>query len=149
MNAAGAPTLSRSASGTRDGFDIPILSVANIFFGPGYSTINRTDGMRKVTVSAGVDTSRANANEIFAALSSGFFKHLEARYPGLKVTLQGEQKKMRESFSSLYVGFPMALVGIFIIIATMFPLLCPAVCHHVHHSLRHDRRGFRAPAVRL
>ncbi len=105
---------------TRDGFDIPILSVANIFFGPGYSTINRTDGMRKVTVSAGVDTSRANANEIFAALSSGFFKRLEARYPGLKVTLQGEQKKMRESFSSLYVGFPIALVGIFIIIATMF-----------------------------
>ncbi|MBW1609510.1 MAG: efflux RND transporter permease subunit, partial [Deltaproteobacteria bacterium] len=38
----------------------------------------------------------------------------------LHVALQGEQKKMRESFESLYVGYPMAILGIFIIIATMF-----------------------------
>jgi len=102
------------------GYEIPLLSVADISFGPGYSTIIRTDGMRRVKVSAGVDTKRANANEIFAELSSNFFPELKRRYPGLYVTLQGEQKKMRESLGSLRVGFPLAVLGIFIIIATMF-----------------------------
>jgi multidrug efflux pump subunit AcrB len=36
------------------------------------------------------------------------------------MALQGEKKKMRESFGSLYVGFPLAILGIYIIIATMF-----------------------------
>jgi len=105
---------------TPQGYEIPLLSVADISFGPGYSTIIRTDGMRRVKVSAGVNTKRANANEIFAELSSNFFPELKQRYPGLYISLQGEQKKMRESLGSLKVGFPLAVLGIFIIIATMF-----------------------------
>jgi multidrug efflux pump subunit AcrB len=38
----------------------------------------------------------------------------------IEVWLQGEQKKIRESFDSLFVGYPLAILGIFIIIATMF-----------------------------
>jgi multidrug efflux pump subunit AcrB len=105
---------------TRNGHEIPLMSVADISFAPGYSTITRTDGMRRVAVSADVDTNKANANEIFSELSSNFFPQLKQRYPELRVALQGEQKKMRESFDSLYVGYPLAILGIFIIIATMF-----------------------------
>ncbi len=105
---------------TPQGHEVPLTSVADISFGPGFATITRTDGMRRVAVSAGVDTTRANANEIFADLNAHFFPTLKQRYPNIHVALQGEQKKMRESFSSLYVGFPMAILGIFIIIATMF-----------------------------
>ncbi|MBW1841026.1 MAG: efflux RND transporter permease subunit, partial [Deltaproteobacteria bacterium] len=105
---------------TPQGYKIPLLSVAEISFGPGYTTITRTDGMRRIAVSAGVDTNKANANEIFADLSSNFFPQLKSEYPGLFIALQGEQKKMRESISSLRIGFPLAVLGIFIIIATMF-----------------------------
>ncbi len=105
---------------TRNGHEVPLISVADISFASGYSTITRTDGMRRVAVSADVDTSKANANEIFSELSSNFFPQLKQRYPELKVALQGEQKKMRESFESLFVGYPLAILGIFIIIATMF-----------------------------
>jgi multidrug efflux pump subunit AcrB len=49
-----------------------------------------------------------------------FFQQLEADYPGLRVSLQGSKKDMRESFSSLKVGFPMAVLGIFVIVATIF-----------------------------
>ena len=105
---------------TGRGFEVPLMSVAEVTFSPGFATITRTDGMRRVSVSAGVDTNRANANEIFAALSADFFPELKERYPGLFVSLQGEQKKMRESFGSLFVGFPLAVLGIFIVIATMF-----------------------------
>ena len=34
--------------------------------------------------------------------------------------MQGEQKKMRESLGSLYISYPLALLGIFVIIATIF-----------------------------
>ena len=105
---------------TPEGYEVPLETVARISYAPGYSTITRTDGLRRVAVSAGVDTNKANAAEIFAELSANFFPRLQHEYPGLRVALQGEQKKMRESFSSLYVGFPLAVLGIFIIIATMF-----------------------------
>ena len=105
---------------TAAGFEVPLMSVADVAFTPGYSTLTRTDGMRRVAVSAGVDTNKANANEIFAELSANYFPQLKNRYPGLFVDLQGEQKKMRESLGSLAIGFPLAVLGIFIIIATMF-----------------------------
>lgn len=105
---------------TPGGQEVPLLSVANVSFGPGYSTITRTDGMRRVSVSADIDSKRANANEIFTALATDFFPDLQDKYPGIYVAPQGEKKKMRESFGSLYVGFPLAVFGIFIIIATMF-----------------------------
>ncbi len=105
---------------TRTGLEIPLFSVADISFSPGFSTIRRTNGMRRIAVSAGVDTNKANTNEILSELSTGFFTELQGRYPEVRITIQGEQKKMRESFSSLYVGFPLALIGIYIIIATMF-----------------------------
>jgi multidrug efflux pump subunit AcrB len=105
---------------TLQGHEVPLFSVADYYFAPGYSSIKRTDGMRRISVSANVDTNKANANEIFEDLNRDFFHQLERRYAGLHVSLQGEQKKMRESFDSLYVGFPLAILGIFVIIATIF-----------------------------
>ncbi len=105
---------------TITGHEVPLISVANISFAPGYATITRTNGMRRVMVSAGLDTKKANANEIITALSSGYFQELKKKYLGIYVAVQGEQKKMRESVGSLKVGFPLAVLGIFIIIATMF-----------------------------
>lgn len=113
-------SLNQTRIRTPGGYEVPLTSVADISFAPGYATITRTDGLRRVAVSAGVDTKRANANEIFSELKSGYFQQLQKRYPGLLVALQGEQKKMRESIGSLYVGFPLAMLGVFIIIATMF-----------------------------
>jgi len=105
---------------TPEGHEVPLFSVAEVSLSPGFSTITRTDGLRRVAVSADVDSNKANANEIFAELIKNFFPSLKDRYPDVHVALQGEQKKMRESFSSLYVGFPLAVLGIFIIVATMF-----------------------------
>ncbi len=105
---------------TPGGQEVPLLSVADLTFAPGYAAISRVDGMRRVVVSAGVDTNKANANEVFAELRANFFPDLMRRYPGLRVAQQGEQKKMREAFQPLMVGYPLALLGIFIVIATIF-----------------------------
>ena len=105
---------------TADGRQVPLRSVADIRRSPGYSTITRTDGLRRVAVSAEVDSHKANANEIFAELEAGFFPELRRQHPGCYIAVQGEKKKMRESFATLYVGFPLAVLGIFVIIATIF-----------------------------
>ena len=105
---------------TPRGYEVPFYSVADVEFAPGYSTITRTDGLRRVAILANLDTNRANANEILGDLSRNYFPELKDRYPDILVAVQGEKKKMRESFSSLFVGFPLAVMGIFIIVATMF-----------------------------
>ncbi len=105
---------------TPSGQEVPLFSVADVESGPGYSTIIRTDGLRRVAVTADVDPKRANSQEVFAELSKGFFKELEHRYPGLHISMQGAKKNMRESFSSLKVTFPLAVLGIFVIVATIF-----------------------------
>ncbi len=105
---------------TKTGHEVPLISVANISFSPGYSTIVRTNGMRRVTVSAALDTNKGNANEILNKLASDYFPKLRTKYPGLFVTPQGEKKKMAEAFSSLKTNFPLAMIAVFIIVATMF-----------------------------
>jgi multidrug efflux pump subunit AcrB len=105
---------------TRSGQVVPLLSVANVSFVPGYATIVRTNGMRRIAVKAAVDTNIANPNEVMAELSHGFFDELGARHPGVFFTLQGEHKNLLESFSSLQVAYPLAIIAIYVVIATVF-----------------------------
>ena len=105
---------------TPQGREVPLFSVANVRYSPGYSSITRTDGMRRIAVSAEVDTNKANTQEILTDLNSKYFGELRQQFPDIYLTVQGEQKKMRESFGSLVIGFPLAMIGIFIIIATTF-----------------------------
>ncbi|RUM45400.1 MAG: AcrB/AcrD/AcrF family protein [Desulfocapsa sp.] len=105
---------------TADGREVPLLSVANISFAPGFSTISRTDGLRRIKVTAEVNNKRANSGEIFAQLGKTTFKKLKNEYPDVYLSMQGSKKNTRESFSSLVVGFPIAMVAIFVIIATIF-----------------------------
>jgi multidrug efflux pump subunit AcrB len=42
------------------------------------------------------------------------------RYPGLKFDLEGQEKRTRESLDSLKKGFALALMGIFLLLASQF-----------------------------
>jgi len=105
---------------TRNNLEIPLLSVANVEYGPGFSTIKRTNGQRRVAVIADVDPKRANSKEVVDELESSFFPDLKNRYAGLHIALQGAKKNASESLDSLKVTFPLAIFGIFVIIATIF-----------------------------
>ncbi len=105
---------------TPSGHRVPLRSVARISFGPGFATIIRTNGLRRVAVIGDVDNRVASGSDICATLAQTLFPRLEARYPGLHISLQGSKKNMRESLASLKVTFPLAILGIFIIVATIF-----------------------------
>jgi len=105
---------------TMDGREIPIEEVATMTHGRGYSVIRRVDRKRVITVSSDLDESIANANKIVSDLKENFFPTLIQRYPGLKYDLEGQEKRTRESLDSLKRGFLLALMGIFLLLASQF-----------------------------
>ncbi len=105
---------------TRDGRQIPLTAIADLETSPGFSDITRVDGLRAVGVGCNVNKDLASADFISRDLSENHFPALRRTYPGLTFEFQGEQKDSAESITSLQIGFPIALVGIYIIIATIF-----------------------------
>jgi multidrug efflux pump subunit AcrB len=67
-----------------------------------------------------VNNEEMSAGEISSDLEQKVFPVLRERFPDVYLEFQGELKDTAESISSLKVGFPIALVGIFVIIAAIF-----------------------------
>lgn len=111
---AGLPTLPPKVQ------EVPLTSVADLEYKAGVSSIQRTNGQRRVAVSAEMDTSQANSNEIVAELKSGFLQSLVHKYPGLTLSFEGEQQDFREALDYLKIGYPLALMGIFVLVAASF-----------------------------
>jgi hydrophobic/amphiphilic exporter-1 (mainly G- bacteria), HAE1 family len=105
---------------TAGGREIPIDAVAEVRYGRAYSDIHRVDRNRVITVSSDLDENVANASNIVADLNRKFLPDLVKRYPGLKYDLEGQEKRTRESLDSLKRGFTLALMGIFLLLATQF-----------------------------
>ena len=102
---------------TLDGDEVPFSTVADLDLGRGYATIDRVDRRRVVAVTADVDPKSANANEVLAALNETILPQLRSDYPGLRVSLEGEQREQRETFEALQRGFLVALLVIYALIA--------------------------------
>jgi multidrug efflux pump subunit AcrB len=105
----------RSAQGS-----VPLSAAAQITEGRGFSTISRTDRKRVVSVTADVDASLANAEEINSELKKLIVPALIEQYPGLSVEFEGEDKERQESMQSMLKGFLFALLMIYALLAIPF-----------------------------
>jgi multidrug efflux pump subunit AcrB len=103
-----------------DGSEVPFNTVAEVEEGRGYAVINRADRRRVVTVSADVDETQANANEISMDLRTEALPNLAREYPGLTFDFEGEQRQQSESLGSLRVNFIVAQFAIFALLAIPF-----------------------------
>ncbi|MCA9128098.1 MAG: efflux RND transporter permease subunit [Planctomycetales bacterium] len=103
-----------------DGVERPITELAEIDVVRSYSEINRIDQARSITVSANLDETVGNAEEIVTDLQTTFMPEIEADYPQLKVRWEGQQEQRTESFNSLFVGFFVALLVMYVILAVEF-----------------------------
>jgi multidrug efflux pump subunit AcrB len=104
---------------TDAGTYVPMHEVAEIVRGRAYTTIDRRNGRRVVTVSADV-TPRSKAGEVLADLRMTALPRLMDRYPGLVYSFEGHQADMRESLGSLKVTFMLALLVIYAMLAIPF-----------------------------
>ena len=101
-----------------DGTEAPLSTVAKVAESRSFSTIDRVDGLRIVTVSGEVDSKLATPGEINALVQTEVLPELQARYAGLQVRQAGfgrEQSEDLESLSSLTL---LALLVIFVLIAS-------------------------------
>ena len=105
---------------TSDGHEIPIEEVAEIIPGRAYSMVNRVDRKRAITVISDIDESVANASMIVNDLKTSFLPVFRQRYPGLTYDFEGQEKRTRESMDSIKSGYLLAMMGIFLLLASQF-----------------------------
>ncbi|UCH82684.1 MAG: efflux RND transporter permease subunit [Candidatus Latescibacterota bacterium] len=105
---------------TMDGGEVPFSTVAEARLGRGYSSIKRVDRQRAINVTADVDQKKGNAAEVLADLRSNVLPAILADYPGVRYSLEGEQREQRESMRGLMRGFMFALIMIFALMAIPF-----------------------------
>jgi len=105
---------------TRTGDEIPFTAVAKSYYGKGYSTINRVDRKRVISVSADVDATVVNANELMMEYKAKVLPKFLEKYKTVKYQLEGEQKEQSESLEHMMSGGILSLFIIFALIAVVF-----------------------------
>ena len=103
-----------------DGIERPMTELAEIDVVRGYSEINRIDQARSITVSADLDETEGNAREVVDDLQAHFMPGLQAEFPSIGVRWEGQQEQRQESLSSLFRGFAVALLCMYVLLAIEF-----------------------------
>ena len=103
-----------------DGFEVPFSQVAEVKMEQGYASIERAQRLRVIKVTADVDETIANANELRMELESRFLLQLKNHYMGLRYSIEGEGKEQKESMADVKKGFIIALFAIYALLAIPF-----------------------------
>jgi len=102
-----------------NGVNVALNDVAVIERGKAYTSIQRRDGKRVVTVTASV-TPQSRTGEITKSLEKNVLPGLMSNYPGLSYSFEGEQSDLRESVGTLVKGLGVALLAIYVLLAVPF-----------------------------
>ncbi|SHG07550.1 Multidrug efflux pump subunit AcrB [Fodinibius roseus] len=104
---------------TPDGTEVPLMDVVRVEEGEAFTSINRRDGRRVVTV--GMDAEPANAvTRVLASIQEEILPELRNDFPGITWSFEGSQAEMRESTQALWGGFTMAMLVIYALLAIAF-----------------------------
>jgi multidrug efflux pump subunit AcrB len=98
---------------------VPLDEVVAVETSRGYATLTRVDGKRAFSVQATIDPTRANANELTTALETDL-ADLSKRFPAVGWSFEGQKADLAESFSGLFIGFQVAVLLIYFIVAILF-----------------------------
>ena len=102
------------------GTEIPFNEVAQVTFGRGYESIRRIDRRRAVNVTADVDASVGNTQEINRTLDSEILPKLRVEFPGVYWGFEGEQSEQAETVASMSYLYGIALIIIYGLLAIPF-----------------------------
>jgi multidrug efflux pump subunit AcrB len=104
---------------TPAGKEIPLLEAVSLSKGRAYTTIDRRNGRRIVTVTAD-SRPRSKADQVVQSLKKNILPDLQSKYPGLIYSFEGRQADRRESMQSLMRGLLVALLVIFAMLSIPF-----------------------------
>ena len=104
---------------TPQGTDVPLMDVVEVDEGQAFTTINRRDGRRVVSVSMDAQPSNA-VSQVLESLQQEALPQLRSEFPGLTWSFEGSQAEMRESTQVLWGGFALAMLVIYALLAVAF-----------------------------
>ncbi|NNE09377.1 MAG: efflux RND transporter permease subunit [Gemmatimonadetes bacterium] len=105
---------------TAGGLAIPFGQVAEAKPGRGYASIRRVDRERAVNITADIDVSKGNANQILAEMAADVLPGILADFTGVRFSLEGQQREQAETMQALARGFLFALIVIYGLMAIPF-----------------------------
>ena len=103
-----------------NGSEVPFNEVATATLRRGFAVIKRTDRQRALSVTADVDSTKANAEKILADLEAEFLPRLLADYENMRYSFEGQHKETQRSVGSLFRGFIIAMLLVYTILAVIF-----------------------------
>ncbi len=104
---------------TPDNTEIPLYNVARLVEEEAFTSINRRDGRRVVTVSMDVEPKSA-IGQVIESFNEEILPQLRADFAGITWSFEGSQADMRESTEALWGGFALALIVIYALLAIAF-----------------------------
>ena len=99
------------------GGEIALGEAADVVRGHAYTEIERDGGSRVLDVTADVMPGAVTPGQILEDLGANVLPRILGKYPGLSYSLEGEEREQRESFRFLGIGFAIALIVIFAMLA--------------------------------
>ncbi|MGM0451322.1 MAG: efflux RND transporter permease subunit, partial [Pseudomonadota bacterium] len=104
---------------TPDGGEVPLLDVADSSMGEAFRSLDRRDGRRVITVGMDVEP-KSDISRVLGSIESEILPQLRADFPGITWTFEGSQADLRESTSTLYGAFLLAMGVIYALLAVAF-----------------------------
>jgi multidrug efflux pump subunit AcrB len=104
---------------TPDGVDVPLYDVARVEKGRAFTSIDRRNGRRIISVGTDVEP-KSEISRVMSALQSDVLPQMRSDFPGLTWTFEGSQAQMAESTETLWGGFLLAMFVIFALLAVAF-----------------------------
>jgi multidrug efflux pump subunit AcrB len=105
---------------TANGGEVPFGIAAHAEFGRGFAAITRRDRRRTINVTSDVDLSVTTPSEVLAKVQKNFFPQLQAKYPGIRFSLEGQSRNQADTLSGLGIGFLIAMLAIYVLLAIPF-----------------------------
>jgi len=104
---------------TPNGTEVPLMDVVEVKQGEAFTSINRRDGRRVVSVSMDAEPSDA-VGRVLESLKAEVLPSLRDDFTGITWSFEGSQAEMRESTQALWGGFALAMVVIYALLAVAF-----------------------------
>ena len=98
---------------------IPLRQLVKTEEGYSYTVLKHRDTKKSVSITGNIDKTAANVNAVNSEILKKI-RPLEEKYPDIKISAGGEFKEMMKSFIELGIAFLIAMLLIYIILATLF-----------------------------
>jgi multidrug efflux pump subunit AcrB len=99
------------------GQEVPFSAAAEFELAQGYDVIRRIDKERAVNISANVNTTIVESNDVLRQIRASFESILARDFAGVSMELDGSSKDERAAISELWIAVFFVLAGIYALLA--------------------------------